>query len=120
VESGVNRMAFASVDSLRPALTWQPSSESDVTYDVAIWKAVEYRRGLLSGYVRGDLVVYAEDLKDPRFDVSPALEAKTRYFWSVRLRRGQRVTTWSTANRFAFLIVLATSGRGEFFAFQTP
>ena len=70
------------------------------------------------------MVEYAEGIKTARFKLKNELKAKTKYYWSVRLRKGKAVSSWSTVSYryFAFLLVAVVggSGSGIYFNFTTP
>lgn len=91
------------VESTDPILRWAPSPMLDVTYDVAIYEAYDstWRKinfDLLTGkkrWRRGRLLLYAQDLTAPTFKPDVLLQPNTTYVWSVRLRRGDAVSTWS-------------------------
>jgi hypothetical protein len=112
--------AFAlPLDSVTPLLEWTPSSRSDVTYDVAIHERLDLG-------VRGAVLVYAEGLSRPRY-TPPALERGQRYEWSVRLRDGDTVSTWSTTGHSAYFPVILPgvfvggfggSGSAQYFSFE--
>ena len=117
---------FATLDTRVPTLKWKPATAAGMTYDVAVWEAVNYHRKpvdvLIDGeitkdiYSPGRLAVYAENIDSPQFEIRDPLKAKTKYFWSVRLRKADRVSTWS---RRGFRVPYY-SRSGEWFAFETP
>lgn len=112
----------ARVDSVTPTLTWTPSSQPGVTYDVLIYEAVQYARnplGVVKDSVQGAQVQYEQGITSPMLKVSP-LRPNTTYFWSVRLRRGEIVSNWSTFSYFNFYLIATTRGRGQWFSFSTP
>ena len=75
----------------------------DVKYDVAIYEAYDstwhkIAFDLLTGknsWRRGRLLIYAQGLTMPTFKPDVPLQPDTTYLWSVRLRRGDTVSTWS-------------------------
>lgn len=106
---------FAGTQSLAPRLAWQPSSRRDVTYDVAIYEFVPIgNRGL-----RGTLVAYAEGLREPTYTPAP-LGHWQKYEWTVRLRDGDAVSSWSTTSYNFFAVVAWGTGSGQYFGFETP
>lgn len=114
--------SFPVVTTLPPLLEWKPSGKPGVTYDVAVYDShATFPLQQLSAVnlqVRGAIVAYAEGLAEPRF--APAGLVRNRnYEWSVRLREGDTVSTWSTTSRFTFVIVAASRGSGQFFGFAT-
>jgi hypothetical protein len=61
-------------------------------------------------------VSYAEGLKEPRYAPKTPLEPGRRYQWSVRLRDGDTVSSWSTTG-YNWIV---RTGYGQYFAFETP
>ena len=113
--------SFVRVKDLAPLLQWKPSGRPGTAYDVAIYESLDFQYGL-SGSVRGlrgALVAYAEGLREPRY-AAPPLEAGKRYQWSVRLRDGDSVSTWSSTSYSLFLLIAGRRSSGQFFAFETP
>jgi hypothetical protein len=104
-------------DSLTPKLAWSPVNREGVTYDVAIYESL-FAPGLARA--RGALVAYAERLNEPSFTPGSPLAAGKRYEWSVRLRQGDAVSTWSTTGYFVFFVVGWVAGSGNWFGFATP
>lgn len=107
--------------SLTPLLEWTPSTRAGILYDVAIHESLTL--GLdMPGMprARGALVEYAEALSEPRFQLRQPLKAGRKYDWSVRLRDGDTVSSWSTSGYFTFFIVGWASGSGLWFGLSTP
>lgn len=98
-----DRLQDVVVVSTTPTLRWMPSSTPNVKYDVAIYEAYDstWRKinlDLLTGkerWRRGRLLTYTQGLTEPTFKPDVALQPGTTYLWSVRLRRGDTVSTWS-------------------------
>ena len=121
LQHDMSGLGFTKIDTPQPTLRWQATLQPEISYDVAVWEAIPYRFPLGSTmYTRGPLVAYAQDVALPELHLDNALKSKTRYFWSVRLRRGDTVSSWSTAGHFTFLVVAWRSSRGESFGFETP
>jgi hypothetical protein len=119
----VNEENFPLVASLTPLLEWEPTKAEGVTYDVAVYEALHLSgvEGLPGNrYQQGKIAIYAENLRDPRFQIESALKPGQKYLWSVRMRKGDTVSTWSTTGFFAFFIVGWASGSGNWFGFMTP
>jgi hypothetical protein len=114
---------FPIVATLAPLLAWKPSGRADVTYDVAVYESHPLVPMAMASSraqcFRGAVVAYAEGLAEPRF-VPPGLARDKLYEWSVRLREGDIVSTWSTTSHDIFIIVAASRGWGEYFGFGTP
>lgn len=112
---------YARVTELTPLLEWKPSSRPGISYDVAIYESLDFSYGLYGSVrgLRGARVAYAEGLKEARY-VAPALEAGKRYLWSVRLRDGDTVSSWSTTSHSFFIVIAARKAAGQYFGFETP
>ena len=111
------------VNSLAPTLKWTPSPQPDVTYDVLVYEDQKIPRnplGAVMDSLPGRQIYYAEALRDPMVRLDPPLRPGGSYLWSVRLRRGETVSTWSTYGYFHFFLVGWQSGRGRWFSFSTP
>jgi hypothetical protein len=84
------------VDSVAPTLKW--SASPGVTYDVVVYEEVGFGASPVDAVRRtvlGRLARYAQNLTQPMLKVNPPLRPNTSYQWSVRLRRGDTVSTWS-------------------------
>jgi hypothetical protein len=68
---------------------------------------------------RGKLVAYAERLPEPRFQPEQPLRPASKYLWSVRLRKDDAVSTWSTTSFSAFMFGGWTNSAGYWFGFTT-
>lgn len=111
------------VDSLAPTLKWTPSPRPDVTYDVLVYEEQNFPRnlaGVVMDSLPGRQIYYAQGVRDPMVKLDPPLRPGGSYLWSVRLRRGEAVSTWSTFGYFDFFLVGWQSGRGRWFSFSTP
>lgn len=118
----VTQLGFPKVKNLTPEFRWEPSAKQDISYDFILYEAAIFAvsGAVASLYMRGRVVAYAEDLKEPYWQPEGQLKPDTRYLWSVRLRDGNTVSEWSTHSHFMFLIVAMTAGYGQWFQFQTP
>lgn len=112
---------FSEIGSLAPTFEWKASSMNDVTYDFVIYEAVSHiRYGIPIAYMRGRVVVYKEDLREPKYSLNNPLRPNSKYFWSVRLRRNGIVSTWSTFSYFQTIIIYTGTGFNQWFTFATP
>lgn len=118
----VSQVGFPLVSGLKPEFRWEPSSRKNISYDFILYEAVAYAvsGAASSSYMKGRIIAYEEDLKEPYWQPENPLKSDTRYFWSVRLREGEIVSGWSTHGHFMFLIVAMSSSWGEWFQFKTP
>ncbi|HET7671438.1 MAG TPA: hypothetical protein VFK84_13600 [Burkholderiales bacterium] len=115
-------MTFPSTESLTPVLEWKPSPRKDVTYDVVVYESLTFAYGFGDQVNRllGGRVAYAEGLTEPRFVPPTALQPGKKYEWSVRLRDGDTVSSWSTTSFSLNLLVAGRRESGRLFAFETP
>jgi len=113
--------SFVTVASLTPLLEWKPSGKEGFTYDVAMYESLSIAGNVPGALrIRGTRVAYAEGLREPRYQLSTPLAPNTRYEWSVRLRDGENVSTWTTTSYFAFFVVGWAAGSGQWFGLDTP
>jgi hypothetical protein len=123
---GLSVIGFANVNRLDPTLKWKPIEDPEVTYDVVVREAVAYPRSAIRltshdyEFVPGRVVAYAENVAGSEFRIPDPLKPKTRFFWSVRLRKGDQVSSWSVGGHFLFLVVAMSSSSGQWFGFETP
>lgn len=110
---------YPAVPDLTPLLEWKPSIRQDITYDVAIYESLLIAAPS-APRVRGALITYTQDLKEPRFKVIEPLKEGKQYEWSVRLRAGDTVSTWSVSNYFVFFVIGSVSSSGRWFGLSTP
>jgi hypothetical protein len=112
---------FPSVDSLTPVFKWKGSTRTDVSYDLILFEAAAFSTtGMVDHHMKGRMAKYVEDIKGTSWKPSEPLKKNTKYYWSVRLRDGDKVSYWSTKSHFTFMLVAWSSGYGEWFSFQTP
>jgi len=112
---------FPTVASLAPLLEWNPVLDLGMTYDVAVYESLVINP--MPGFtraLRGPLVAYAEGLTESHYQVASPLRPDRKYEWSVRLRDGDSVSTWSTTGYFYTIIIATTSGSGKWFGLTTP
>lgn len=116
---------FPKVDSLKPTLNWQPHSNMNIAYDAVIFEALPYDfGGFKPRYIPGRVAAYEEELKATAWQPDIPLKPNRKYFWSVRLRKNNVVTTWSKYNvviiTFPFLPVPFLVSPEIWFNFSTP
>ena len=112
---------YSPTRTLNPQLAWERVSRSDLAYDVAIYESLTFSYGLSTvRELRGALVAYAEGLREPRW-TPPSLQPGRQYQWSVRLRDGDTVSSWSTSGT-AFVLPGFAWGTswGRYFGLATP
>jgi hypothetical protein len=117
----VTTSGFTDVDSLLPAFSWKGSGRSDVTYDLIIYEAATYSiSGVVDTHAPGRLAEYAEGLTATTWRPAEPLKPATKFYWSVRMRDGEKVSRWSTYSHFTFMLIASSSGFGQWFQFETP
>jgi len=88
------------VDSLQPTLEWTQYREPDVSYDVIIYEGVRVKKPYSLDepqLVSGKVVYYREGVKEPQHMIEEPLKPNAEYRWSVRARKGDKITGWSMA-----------------------
>ena len=124
------------VDSLTPTFRWQPDVNRPCTYDFAIWDhAEEIRTGNpLVGYRTNiefrSYIYYKEALPLPEHKIEIPLAPSTVYYWSVRIRSGDKVSEWAyldylqhSINNGLLLSLMSSgelTGNRWFYDFRTP
>jgi len=111
---------FPRTENLRPEFSWEPVQGENISYDLALYEAASLNAMVGPGTLPGNLVAYVEDLDDPYWQPEAELKPNTRYYWTVRLRRGDKVSGWSTKGFSFFAVVAWAFSRGDYFAFRTP
>lgn len=104
-----------------PLFEWKPSPAEGVAYDLAIYEAF-LPESFLDGWrhERAGLAYYAEGLQEPRLKLDAPLAPGRKYMWSVRLRKGDVVSNWTTTSFFTFFLIGSASGSGQWYGFETP
>lgn len=109
------------INTLQPSFEWQPSSRNDVSYDLVIYEAASYSTlGIDTHYVPGRLLIFQENLKEPRYSLDHPLQPKSKYYWSVRLRQSNNVSTWSKYTYFQTILLVTKGAGSQWFRFETP
>ena len=109
------------VESLRPTFRWEPSRETNATYDVVVYE-------MLDSWVPGKEVYYREGIVLAEHQMQKPLQPNSAYYWSVRVRRGEDVSGWSRFYSgecylaFAFVIPFVGCQKTDhpFYIFETP
>lgn len=114
------------VEDLRPLLGWKRPDWAgpDATYDLIIYEGVEVD-GQWLRWTPGRDVYFREGLKEPKHRVKKLLKPETVYFWSLRVRRAEKISDWSGYDyEFSHPWGSSSCRRGEyavpFFIFETP
>jgi hypothetical protein len=113
--------SYTKIDTLTPTFKWTPSTRPEVHYDLIVRESVSCEGiGLFKEGLPGEVVVYEENLSQPFYTLQKPLEPDTNYIWSVRLREGNTVSTWSTTGYFVFFVIGSSGSSGDWFRFCTP
>jgi len=122
VARDLSGVKFARLDTVTPAFRWKPAPVPDVSYDVVLWKAAAYSvtEIMMEGFMPGQLIAYEEGLTAPEYTLRAPLEPKTKYLWSIRLRKGDTVSSWSRAGHSTYLVFVWSYSSGDWFGFETP
>jgi hypothetical protein len=106
------------VDSLTPNLSWQQAEGQNITYDLVLYEAIREEGYVTGGFwiEPGPRVYYRGAITGTSHRVETQLKPNTQYFWSVRVRQGQRVSRWSTYNYTDPFL----TQRNSSFTFMTP
>jgi len=113
---------MTTVDSLQPEFKWQAAQGKDNTYDFAIWE--QEKRDSTDAYntqrTWGTLYYYVENLKENYHKIKNPLKPNEKYFWSVRVRRGDSVGNWSTQSGLIIHMGGQRSWSNYPYDFKTP
>lgn len=115
--------SFPRVGGVAPRLEWESVGNGRFTYDVVVYEAAWWTEtGLDPQYFPGHVALYKEALVEPslRLGLEHSLRADSRYYSTVRLRDGERVSTWSTYGYFDFFLIGFASAHNQLFTFSTP
>jgi hypothetical protein len=112
---------FTEIATLVPNFSWQGSHDAGIEYDLIVYEALSYMTRLgIERFSVGKVVLYEESISGTSFRVPDPLEPSTRYFWSVRYRKGTTVSEWSTYSYAMGLpLVWWSSAGGYRYGFQT-
>lgn len=115
----------AKVDSLQPTFRWDPPSDVNASYDLIIYEVLNPGTFWQRASRRpGRMVYYRQAIKDTSHTVEETLKPNTEYYWSIRLRQGDKVSPWSTYDHAMFVPVpfgfIHERGTSLLFLFKTP
>lgn len=120
-KSAVEKL-FRKAQSCSPELEWKEfrKSETNLTYDVAVHYALEGSGDVPPGL--GKQVYYRENVTQRKVKLTPALQARTKYFWSVRLRDPvtNKVSKWYTHAPLSNQIIPIYLYSNMWFGLKTP
>lgn len=117
----MGQLSFPRVDNLHPTLKWSASDKAGVGYDIILYEAIQYETANgRAALLRGPIADYAENLPGAEYRPTHPLKPGTQYLWSVRLRKDDRISTWSTYQYDHFFILGFSRANNLFFSFKTP
>jgi hypothetical protein len=108
------------VESLQPTLKWKPSPEAE-SYDLIVYKP-EQTKAFGENKERNRLmkIYYRERLTDTAHKLEEPLKPDAEYYWSVRIRSGEKVSDWSRYDHRLFLVLAWSFTTDALFGFKTP
>jgi hypothetical protein len=108
------------VDSLTPTFRWQSDGKEPCTYDFVIWDRFEIKSRVLE-YSQNleEAIYYKEALSQPEHTIEIPLAPNTIYYWSIRTRLGNKVSSWASWNYFQWRVFQGGHGYTPY-AFRTP
>ncbi len=118
----IRQLGFPRAKSLQPTLKWSASNKAGVTYDVILYEAIRYQSadGRHEGLLQGVIADYVEGLSEAKYQVTRPLKPGADYLWSVRLRKDDAISSWSTYQYDHFFILGFSRANNLFFIFKTP
>ena len=103
-------------ETLQPTFRWEPVAESNARYDIVIFESYDALEKVV-----GRTVYYREGLQEPEHTPEVSLQPGQYYYWSVRVRRGEKVSEWSRFDYYALGgCGTTTDVEYPFFRFRTP
>jgi hypothetical protein len=108
------------VRDLQPFLQWRPTAEGDARYDLVVYEGVRIKdRASRAGplWMPRREVYFREGLKESEHRLEERLRPNTVYFWSVRMRRDERLADWSG---YVYTYEDRSSWVPEFVRFRSP
>lgn len=108
------------VSSLQPLLSWEPSDEIAVSYDIIIFEViVDSSTRKVIKRTPGARIYYRENLFGNSHVVQAVLKPDTEYCWSLRIRKGDRISEWASYDYRSFMI-LDSKINDSYYRFKTP
>lgn len=107
-------------DANTPTVPPEQSGPPSISYDVVVHRALQtWNKSIPPD--RGERVFYTEGVSGTSVQVNPALDPKTKYFWSVRVRASDgRVTPWTTYDKDVNSLWGYSWYRNFWFGIKTP
>lgn len=111
----------ARVVSLQPDLIWESSPDTAAIYDLIVYECLK-EESFWKGVRRsvGDQVYYRDGIQGNTHKIEIVLKPYTEYYWSVRIRNGNKISEWSRYDYTLYLILSYMRINDSFFRFRTP
>ncbi len=121
-KDGISLNDISPVTTCNPILEWNSvhiPNAAQLTYDVAVYKGEEAGS---KSYTRSSNQVFRkENFPLTSVNIVPALQAKTVYFWSIRVRQPDgKVSQWSTNSKTVKRPPAVATYDKRWHAFVTP
>ncbi len=109
------------VDSLQPTFRWEPAKEPDMSYDFILYECIK-TTDIWKGTSRtmGRELYYREGLTVTEHRIEDPLAPGKEYFWSVRLRKEDKVSRWAVYHYQPDIFLGGVAVRNYPFLFKTP
>lgn len=108
------------VDSLQPTFRWETASTSGATYDFIIYECLKVSDWKGTKRSVGREIYYREGLTATEHQIEEPLKPHSEYYWSIRTRHGDKVSTWALYDYTLFLGTAYMKAKNQPFLFKTP
>ncbi|PLX94603.1 MAG: hypothetical protein C0621_05345 [Desulfuromonas sp.] len=94
----------ADVETTQPTFRWEAVDAPGTTYDLIVYNGIKVET-FLEGVKRsrGEEIYYREGIETNAHKIEIHLEMGKEYYWSVRTRKGETVSTWGSYDYTLFL-----------------
>lgn len=117
---------YRTINTLSPELKWKDLKKPNETYDVGIWETPyrsieDIKRKADQAHTDWGIPVYAtNNIATNYFQIPIRLKPDTYYNWSVRIRDGEKVGTWSSFIQQKAVFSAVYTHSDVPFGFKTP
>lgn len=119
--------AAARLESIQPGSQWETSTAYDVTYDFIIYECIKKDECIKTvdpwggkRRAEGREIYHRQGLKESKHTIEEPLKPDTGYFWSVRIRQGQKVSDWAVYDYTIYSSGGSSTAHNYPFIFKTP
>ncbi len=108
-------------ENLQPTFKWEAAQRSGVTYDLIVYEGIKVE-SFWEGVKRsvGKEIYYKEGLTKTEHKIEIPLEPGREYYWTVRTRQGDKVSSWAKYDYTLFLGTAYMRTGNRPFVFKTP